>query len=75
MARAGTPTDSERFSALRRSWGLYQEGPEIVLAVVPRLAAPEQRSEEGMELPKGLVHLLESRCIHFPASPAQAFLN
>ena len=24
---------------------------------------------------KGPVHLLESRCIHFPASPAQAFPN
>ena len=36
--------------------GLYQEGPEIVLAVGPRDSLrPEQRSEEGMELPKGLV--------------------
>ena len=55
--------------------GLYQEGPEIVPAVVPRLAAPEQRSEEGMELPKGLVHTLKSRRIHVPAPPVQAFLN
>ena len=55
--------------------GLYQEGPEIVPAVVPRLTAPEQRSEVSVKILKGLVHLLESRSIHFPASPAQALSN
>ena len=73
MARAETPTDSERFSALRRSWDCTRRAREIVLAVVPRLTAPEQRSEVSVKIPKGPVHLLESRSIHFPASPAQAF--
>ena len=41
--------------------GLHQEAPEIVLAVVPRLPAPEQRNEVSVKVHKGLVHLLESR--------------
>ena len=32
--------------------GLHQEGPEIVLAVVPRPTAPEQRSEVSVEYPE-----------------------
>ena len=32
--------------------GVHQEGPEVVLAVVPRLPAPKQRNEQGMDLPK-----------------------
>ena len=41
-------------------------------AMVPRLPAAKQRSEVSVKIPKGPVHLLESRRIHFPASPAQA---
>ena len=42
-------------------------------AVVPRLPAAKQRSEVSVKILKGPVHLLESRRIHFPASPAQVF--
>ena len=44
-------------------------------AVVPRLPATKQRSEVSVKNLKGLVHLLESRRIHFLASPAQALPN
>ena len=44
-------------------------------AVLPRLPAAKQRSEVSVKIPKGPVHLLESRYIHFPVSPAQAFPN
>ena len=36
-------------------------------AVVPRLPAAKQRTEVSMRMLKSLVHLLESRGIHFPA--------
>ena len=42
-------------------------------AVVPRLPAAKQPSEVSMKILEGPVHLLESRRIHFPASPAQVF--
>ena len=40
-------------------------------AVIPGLPAPKQRSEVSVKILKGLVHLLKSRRIHFPASLAQ----
>ena len=44
-------------------------------AVVPGLPPAKQRSEVSMKILKSPVHLLESRRIHFPASPTQAFPN
>ena len=41
--------------------------------MVPRLLPAKQRRDVSVKNLKGLVHLLESRRIHFPASLAQAF--
>ena len=44
-------------------------------AVVPRLPAAKQRSEVSVKIPKGPVHLLESRSIHFPPHLSKPFPN
>ena len=50
--------------------GLYQQGLEIMTAVLPRPPAGKQRSEVSVKIPKGSVHLFESCRIHIPTSPA-----
>ena len=55
--------------------GLRQQGLQIMTAALPRLPAAKQPSEIGVKLLKFLIYLLESRRIHFPASPDQAFPN
>ena len=44
-------------------------------AVLPRFLAAKQRREVSVKILKVLVYLLESRRIHFPASPPQALSN
>ena len=54
-APQGPGRDSHCFGDILRVapvLGVHQEGPEVVLAVVPRLPAPKQRNEQGMDLPK-----------------------
>ena len=43
--------------------------------MVPRLLPAKQRRDVSVKNLKSLVHLLESRRIHFPASLVQAFPN
>ena len=43
------------------------------MAVLPRLQAAKQGTEASVEILESLVHLLEVRRIHLPASPAQPF--
>ena len=73
LAVAGTVSD--RFSALRRSPDCTSRGLEIMTAVLSRLPPAKQRSEVSVKILKSPVHLLESRSIHFPASPVQTFPN
>ena len=50
--------------------GLYQQGLEVMTAVVPRLPAAKQRREVIVKIPKGPVHLFESCRIHIPTCPS-----
>ena len=69
IARAEMPTDSERFSALRRSLVLHQQPLKIVPAVLPPLLAAEGGREEGVKVLKVVVNPLETRPIHHPNHP------
>ena len=73
LADAGTVSD--RFLGIAPIPGLHQQGLEIMAAVIPRFPAAKQRSEVSMKILKSPVNLLESRRVHFLASPAQAFPN
>ena len=55
--------------------GLHQQGLQIMAAALPGLPAAKQPGEISVKLLKVLIYLLESRRVHFPASPDQAFLN
>ena len=47
--RAEMPTDSERFSALRRSWACTSRGLEVIPAVLPPLLTGRRRPQKRRE--------------------------